>query len=1473
MIHTNMPPSTTLNLDNSASANDTEKDPCPSRDLRGHDGSIDRYSQHSAVQELAREHTNQSVISTDTSSIFRSNDPNSPLNPRGDQFDARLWARSVVKEARERGQGFRQVGLCFQNISVFGYGTPTDFQKDVANVWLASPIMLRRLFSSNAGHTRIDILHQFCGIIRPGEMCLVLGPPGSGCSTFLKTISGETNGVYVNQENAYFNYQGISGYEMHTAHHGDAIYTAEVDVHFPQMTVGDTLTFAARARCPSNLPKGVTRDQYCEHLRDVVMTMYGINHTVNTKVGNEFERGVSGGEKKRVTIAEATLANAPFQCWDNSTRGLDSGNAVEFCKTLRLQSELFGQTCVVSMYQAPQSSYDLFDKVALLYEGRQIYFGPASKAKEYFIDLGFECPPRQTTPDFLTSMTSSTERIPRAGCFPPRTPDEFAAAWRRSSEYKMLEADIDEYKIQHPLDGPDAQTYRSLKKSTQSKGQRLKSPYILNYSQQVQLCLWRGFKRLQADPWVTVGMLLANLVLGFIVSSLFYNMKADTGSFYTRCCVLFVSIMFNAFASALEVMTLYEQRPIVEKQSRYAFYHPSAESCASFLVDMPYKVLNTVVFNLVFYFMTNLRREPGPFFFYLLVVFLVIMAMSGIFRSVASMSRTIYEAEIPSAILIITFIVFTGFVIPVDYMPGWCRWINYLNPVAYGFETLVTNEFHGRNFTCSSYVPDYADSHADYVACNTVGAVVGQNYVNGDDYAKSAYHYSYGNKWRNVGIIIAMIIFNHAIYLIASEYITAKKSKGEVLMFRRGFVPSSSSNAGNDTEKALSNPVTMVKKPDTTEVGDQGGIQRSVSVFHWNNVCYDLKVKGEPRRILDHVDGWVKPGTLTALMGVSGAGKTSLLDCLADRVGTGVITGEMLVDGKIRDDSFQRKTGYVQQQDLHLDTATVREALEFSALLRQPASTPKAEKLAYVDKVIGLLDMDEYADAVIGVLGEGLNIEQRKRLTIGVELAAKPPLLLFVDEPTSGLDSQTSWAILDLLEKLSKAGQSILCTIHQPSAMLFQRFDRLLFLSKNGRTVYFGDIGDHSQSLIDYFERNGAPACSPEANPAEWMLEVTGDAPGSKSVTDWHQIWRSSQEYETVQEELAKLRLLSSKQQLDDHADDPTSYDEFAAPVWQQFLIVAKRAFQQYWRTPTYIYSKFILCITVSLFIGLVFLNAPLTIQGLQNQMFALFEFCSILGQLVQQQLPHFVTQRNLYEVRERPSKTYSWKIFVFSQIVVEIPWNILASVFMWALIYFPVGFYLNADAAGQGTERGVLSWLLFLQFLLFACTFAIMCISFSSSAEAGGSVANLFFMLAFFFCGVLASADAMPGFWIFLYRASPLSYWISAVLSTGIANVNVECASNEYTLLNLPDNQTCGDYMEDYISRMGGYLLDGATTEECQYCRMRDTNVFLAGMDSDYADRWRNFGIGWVYVVFNIFAALAFYYLARMPKERKKRV
>ncbi|KAI0417832.1 ABC-2 type transporter-domain-containing protein [Xylaria grammica] len=1454
-----------------------KKELAGSSDESTDDDAVEAGRRESLVHELARKYTTQSQHHwTPGTNPYLDADENSPVNPNSPNFRARAWAKAMVEMTASEGKEFRTAGVCFQNLNVFGFGSGTDYQKDVGNVWLEAIGLGRRALGHKG--TRIDILRDFDGVVRKGEMLVVLGPPGSGCTTLLKAIAGETAGINIDTQ-SYFNYQGIPAKEMHTHHRGEALYTAEIDVHFPMLTVGETLTFAAQARAPRHLPEGVDRMTYANHLRDVTMAMFGISHTVNTRVGNEYVRGVSGGERKRVTISEATLSRAPLQCWDNSTRGLDSANAVEFCKTLRTQTELFGNTACVSIYQSPQSGYDCFDKVTVLYEGRQIYFGRTHEAKQYFVNLGFECPARQTTPDFLTSMTSPIERVVRDGFKGkvPRTPDEFAAAWKNSPDYAALQAEIEEYKKEHPINGPDAEAFRASKRAQQAKAQRPKSPYTLSFAQQIRLCLWRGWLRLKGDPSITIGALIGNFIMSLIVGSVFYNLQPTTGSFYQRGALIFFACLLNAFASALEILTLYAQRPIVEKHSRYALYHPAAEAVSSMLCDLPYKVINTIVFNTSLYFLTNLRREPGAFFFFLLFSFFTVLGMSMIFRTIASSSRTLSQALVPAAILILDLVVFTGFIVPVDYMLSWCRWLNYVDPLAYAFESMMVNEFSGRQFTCTEIIPSpaisdvYANASPANQVCSAVGSVVGSQQVDGDRYLASAFQYYASHKWRNLGIVIAFMLFSLFTYMVAAELVSEKKSKGEVLVFRRGHKPAQFKERKGDVEEGegprVGPTVTNVSRAQNKEAGF---LEQQKSVFHWDDVCYDIKIKGEPRRILDHVDGWVKPGTLTALMGVSGAGKTTLLDALASRITMGVITGDMLVDGRPCDDSFQRKTGYVQQQDLHLATTTVREALNFSAILRQPADVPREEKLAYVDEVIKLLDMEEYADAVVGVLGEGLNVEQRKRLTIGVELAAKPPLLLFVDEPTSGLDSQTSWAILDLLEKLTKSGQAVLCTIHQPSAMLFQRFDRLLFLAKGGKTVYFGDIGENSQTLTSYFERHGAPPCPSTANPAEWMLDAIGAAPGSTTDRDWFQTWRESPEYREVKAELQGLK--------DNASDVPAlrdeqSFREHAAPFWLQFKEVTHRVFQQYWRNPTYIYSKTALCSFVALFIGFVFFRAPNSIQGLQNQTFAVFQLLTVFGQLVQQTMPHFVVQRSLYEVRERPSKVYSWQVFMLAQILVEIPWNTLMAVIMYFGWYYPLGLFRNTYDDGATAERGALVFLLILCFLLFTCTFTHMIIAAFETAEAGGNAANLLFTLCLIFCGVLARPGQFPQFWIFLYRVSPFTYLVSSMLSFSVGNTSVTCAANEILTLNPPANETCMSYLGTQV-QVAGYLVPGTENNmaNCQYCPVKETNAYLLQTSVVFEDRWRNFGLLFVYIAFNIFGALFLYWLTRVPKNWNKK-
>lgn len=306
-----------------------------------------------------------------------------------------------------------------------------------------------------------------------------------------------------------------------------------------------------------------------------------------------------------------------------------------------------------------------------------------------------------------------------------------------------------------------------------------------------------------------------------------------------------------------------------------------------------------------------------------------------------------------------------------------------------------------------------------------------------------------------------------------------------------------------------------------------------------------------------------------------------------------------------------------ERLDLHLETATVRESLRFSAMLRQPKSVSKEEKYAFVEEVIKMLNMEEFANAVVGVPGEGLNVEQRKLLTIGVELAAKPKLLLFLDEPTSGLDSQSSWAICSFLRKLADSGQAILCTVHQPSAILFQTFDRLLFLAKGGKTVYFGNIGDNSHTLLGYFEENGARKCGNEENPAEYMLEIVNNGVNNKGE-DWHSVWKSSSEYQTVQTELDRLHA-EKLAESSGAEEDASSRSEFATPFTTQLWEVTYRIFQQYWRLPSYIFAKFMLGIAAGLFIGFSFFDANASLAGMQNVIFSVFMVTTIFSTIVQQ--------------------------------------------------------------------------------------------------------------------------------------------------------------------------------------------------------------------------------------------------------------
>ena len=217
--------------------------------------------------------------------------------------------------------------------------------------------------------------------------------------------------------------------------------------------------------------------------------------------------------------------------------------------------------------------------------------------------------------------------------------------------------------------------------------------------------------------------------------------------------------------------------------------------------------------------------------------------------------------------------------------------------MAYAFEALLVNELHGVRYPCAptSLVPPYG--RGQNFQCAVAGAVAGETRVSGDAFLKSQYGYSYSHIWRNLGFMFAFMIFFYAVYFGATELNSDATSTAEYLIFRRGHVPAylqegrhkDEETAAIDGKPAASNDALGEKQAEEVKA-----LPAQKDIFTWRDVTLDIKIKGEPRRLLDGISGWVKPGTLTALMGTSGAGKTTLLDALAQRTNIGVLTGDMV---------------------------------------------------------------------------------------------------------------------------------------------------------------------------------------------------------------------------------------------------------------------------------------------------------------------------------------------------------------------------------------------------------------------------------------------------------------------------------------------------------------------------------------------------------------------------------------------------
>lgn len=708
----------------------------------------------------------------------------------------------------------------------------------------------------------------------------------------------------------------------------------------------------------------------------------------------------------------------------------------------------------------------------------------------------------------------------------------------------------------------------------------------MSFPRQVTACVKREFWLLWGDKTTLYTKVFIIISNGLIVGSLFYGQPENTEGAFSRGGALFFSILFLGWLQLTELMKAVSGRAVVARHKDYAYYRPSAVSIARVVADLPVIFVQVVLFGIIMYFMTNLTVTASRFFIYLLFVYVTTIMLTALYRLFASVSPEIDTAVRFSGIALNLLVIYTGYVIPKTQLLSkyiWFGWMYWINPIAYSFEAVLSNEFAGRTMQCApeQLVPQGSGIDPAYQGCPIAGAQIGSTEVSGSAYIGTQYNYSRSNLWRNFGVVIAFTVLYILLAVIATELFDFSAGGGGALAFKKSkraknqvkeAAPADEEKAGvaEDSSSSTKKEAGMGESGDSDKENEAlEQITKSESIFTWRDVEYTVPYLGGEKKLLNKVNGYAKPGVMVALMGASGAGKTTLLNTLAQRQSMGVVSGEMFVDGRELDGAFQRNTGFCLQGDLHDGTATIREALEFSAILRQDASVPRSEKIAYVDKIIDLLELNDLQDAIISSLG----VEQRKRLTIGVELAAKPSLLLFLDEPTSGLDSQSAYSIVRFLKKLAHAGQAIVCTIHQPSSVLIQQFDMILALNPGGNTFYFGPVGENGKDVIKYFSERGVD-CPPSKNVAEFILETAARPVQGKDgkKINWNQEWRNSQQAKDVIQEIEGLKLSRSKTQPEGKRKEQEK--EYAAPVGVQCTELLKRTFKQYWRDPSYLYGE-----------------------------------------------------------------------------------------------------------------------------------------------------------------------------------------------------------------------------------------------------------------------------------------------------------
>lgn len=1194
------------------------------------------------------------------------------------------------------------------------------------------------------------ILHDINLILKPGKTYLILGPPGCGKTSLLKVIAGLLpDNVEPSNSKPYrsgrIEFNGVAPEDEPEMVMPNVVsYVGQLDDHAPLLTVRETFEYAYQCRTGgkdenvginTSQVKDCDKERYTENL-----TIEGLDLSVcaDTFVGNQDIRGVSGGQRRRVTVGEMMQDQSPVACADEISTGLDAAVTHDIVFSIVSFAKAAKTTRIVSLLQPGPETFSLFDEVIILSEGRLVYLGPIDTVVDYFASLGYTQPAQMDVADYLQSIpTPDGEDFFNPDSSPADfhyDAEGFAQAFKESDAYERLSLDFKRTSPYTWTSGPARSALADVVEEEEDQNddeeaghkrgdeqkplikvpQYFKTKYQNTFSRSTKLNFNRHLTLWWRDKGFIIGKMFENIGMAVATGGILFGQAKITWSredsieeisdkVYQLMAGVYGALFMTTFHIILGTMTStpddIDGRGIHYKHYDANFYQVSSFVIGRLASTIPQRSLEIVSFGIPLYWMVGFDASASSFFLYLLLLICYTTGVKMMFGILAQILPKKANVQGAGTFIVLLATLFGGFIIYPNVIPDYFIWIYWINPMAWCLQGLASIEFTSGKYGTRN------DVVAEQVLLETRGFQTGREWI--------GYSFAFMIPFTLVFATFLAMVLKYV--RIEPEKNATRKKKSQAI--------------GNRPEKSEAMDFNLPFTPvDLT----------------FDKVIYEVQAStGDGTlRLLNEVSGALVAGRMCALMGSSGAGKTTLMDVVAMRKESGTIEGEIRLNGFLQErQSFLRCSGYVEQFDVQQPELTVRETVIFCAKLRLDVNDPNIgsdeTKIRFAEHVLETMELTSIQNLQVGSYEEGgLSFEQRKRLAIACELAGSPSVI-FLDEPTSGLDSRGALVVMRAMKRIADQGRTVCATIHQPSGAVFNMFDDLILLKKGGNTVFFGDLGEGSSNLIEYFETRGASEIEKGENPAAWMLRAyTGE---NEAETDWAEIYKMSDQYAVCQEKLEAAK----------ESPDPTkkiSYEsEFATKAKERIKLMNNRIVVIYKRSPAYNLARLMIAIFYAFIIGSPFLQTRKRkntvwneneVDGVVSTMFLSLIVIGVTS--ISMAVPVMKTIRDVF-YKHRASGMLAHNSVSNALMIAETPYLVLIAVLFSAVYYGAVGLFSSAEDFG-------LFWVFFILSLASYTYFGQAFICLVKDIPTSGALVGALVGYNVFFSGLIVKPQYFNG-------------------------------------------------------------------------------------------------------------------------------